>query len=117
MKNLDKRIKSEQARKVKYVDKIVDKQIYPTASPHYETAHRAANKAEKKANPKMFNQETKAQRKLKPGTLMADHDKKGNIKIEKQYKKFTPNLVKHEFVEKNKDAEICAKCGKGRSAH
>lgn len=94
--------------KVKYV-KTIKQKGYPTANKDYATAHRAANASEKKANPKMFNQETKAERKLKPKTDMATHSRSGKIEIENKYKKFTPNLVRHEKEEFKKDKQIQAR--------
>lgn len=84
--------------KVKLVKEIKDKG-YPTADKAYPTAHAKALKAEKKLDPKMYKAENKAERKLKPHTLMASHDKKGNVMIEVKYKRFKKDLVKHERTE------------------
>ena|SRR5579864_8094360 len=88
--------------KIKYIKEIKQKG-YPTSDKKYNYAHECANKAEKKANPKMYKAERKAEYRLKKGDLMATHSKNGAIKIEKKYKKFAPNLKIHELTEYKKD--------------
>jgi hypothetical protein len=83
---------------IKFVKRISDKG-YPVKDKEYPYAHEKANKAEKSANPKMFKLEEKDEHKLKKGELMATHDRKGNIKIEKKFKKLKPNLIRHETKE------------------
>lgn len=88
--------------KVTYVKKLKAKG-YPVFDKKYPSAHEAASAAEKKANPKMYKAERKAEYKLKPNELMATHSKSGAIKIEKKFKKFTPDLIIHEKTEYKKD--------------
>lgn len=88
--------------KVKIVKRITDKG-YPVHDKKYPSAHRFANAAEKRANKRMFDAEKKAERKLGKHELMATHDKHGNIKIEKKFVKFKPNLIIHEKTEYKKD--------------
>lgn len=105
------------SKKVKYVNEIKEKGYPLGKKNHYEDSHRHANAAEKKHDKKMFNAETKAERKLKPGTLMATHKKNGSIEIEKKYKKFTPDLKVHEFTEWKENKKLCSKCHKSKSEH
>lgn len=88
--------------KITYVKKLTDKG-YPVHNRKYRSAHADADKAEKKANPKMYKAENKAEHKLKKHELMATHDKRGDIKIEKKFKRFTPTLKIHESVEHQHD--------------
>lgn len=83
---------------VKFVKEIKDKG-YPTKDRKYPMAHAKALKAEKKLDPKMYKAENKAERKLKRHTLMASHNKKGDVMIEVKYKRFKKDLVKHERTE------------------
>lgn len=90
-------------KKVIYVKKLTDKSHYPTHDKNYLLAHRAANAAEKKLDPKMYLAENRAERKIKPHELMATHTKKDKIEIEKKFKPFAKTLVRHETTEFKKD--------------
>lgn len=84
--------------KIKYVAKLTDKG-FPTHSKYYESSHKKADAAEKKANPKMYKAENKAEKHIKKHELMAKNTKSGKIEIEKKFKKFTPTLKIHEGTE------------------
>jgi hypothetical protein len=87
---------------VKYVNELSDSAEYPTKTRGYLEAHKKANASEKKLDPKMYKREEHAERKAlakHPKQLMADHDKRGDVQIEKKFKRFTKTLTKHERTE------------------
>lgn len=89
-------------RKVKVVKHLTDKG-YPVHNKNYQYAHNKANKAEKRADPKAYNQLKKLEKKLGKHELMGKHTKKGKIEVEKKFarnKRLKRNIVKHEIVEK-----------------
>lgn len=87
--------------KVKIVKKLTDKG-FPVHDKHYETAHRAASKAEKRDYPKGYKELERKEHSLKKHELMAKSTKAGKIEIEKKFAKNRKELTEHERIEHKK---------------
>lgn len=98
-------------RKIKVVKRLTDKG-YPVHDRHYETAHRAADKAEKRTYPQGYKKLRKLERKLKPHELMAKSTKKGEYEIEKKFSKEKNELLLHEKREHKKLNKLDSKTKK-----
>lgn len=81
-------------------EKLTD-EGFPTHSPRYKSAHRDANRAEKKKfGKKAFKELEKIDRKLSKHELAGKNLKSGKIEVSKKVpKKFRKEVVFHEEVE------------------
>lgn len=73
---------------------------FPTSSPHYQAAHRIADKAEKAKYPQGYEQMKKVDARLPKGELAGKNLKNGKIEVsEKVPAKFRAEVALHERTE------------------
>lgn len=86
------------------VVKKIPKKGFPTSSKFYQSAHRAADKIEKKRNPKEYQAMKKVDNKLAKNELAGKNFPSGKIeisaKVPKKYRSLVAN--NHERVENKK---------------
>lgn len=82
--------------KYKTVKHLNDKK-FPTHSKRYPYAHKEANKAEKKDNPKAYQEINRLERKVGKHELLGKNTKSGKIEVSvKVPKKDRKNVAVHE---------------------
>lgn len=93
-------------RKVRVVKKIVSRG-YPVSSNKYSESHAEADNAEREHHPRAYRELKKIERHLRRNELLATHDRKGNILIEKKVpRRDRIDIILHEDVERKADKRL-----------